>query len=168
MKYIFLDVDGPLNNLDTYESMVEQFPNVGIKRCYGLSQDVVFKQFGCLYLIDTWMLNNLYTIVQAFSDVSIIGISSWFRSGRDSCRGRTIFKELTGLTIDDTIDYTGGGDSRYRSIDRYVERYGIESYVIIDDIPNEHNHLVQIDRDGLTIEKAQDAIRKMNNIYEKS
>ena len=155
VRYVFLDVDGPLNNYDTNMCVHD-----GSRLPSETSYNVVYEVYnGIIYLICPHMLNHLYDVLRAYDDTKLIGISSWFRGGERNCEGVTRFEKLTGLTIDGVIDYTGGGESRFTCAQKYAEDRGVDKYVIIDDLCFDHPHLVKIERDGLTQEKAQEAIR---------
>lgn len=156
MRYVFLDIDGVLNN---YETSVVTHTN---RLPSYVSSDAIWEVVsGIIYLICPHMLNNLYDVLRAYDDTKLIGISSWFQGGEINCEGVTQFEKLTGLTIDGVIDYTGGGESRFTCSQKYAEDNGVDKYVIIDDLHYDHPHLVKIERDGLTQEKAQEAIRMM-------
>lgn len=156
MRYVFLDVDGPLNNYETSE-----VAHTNQVSSYVSSEAIWEVVDGIIYLICPWMLNNLYDVLRAYDDVKLIGISSWFRGGDVDCVGSTVFTEITGLKLDGVIDYTGGGEYRFTCAEEYAKVSGVEKYVIIDDLRYDHNHLVKIHREGLSVEKAKEAIRML-------
>lgn len=156
MKLVFLDVDGPLNNWETNQSILDKSDYTHT------SSDAVYDVYGgIIYIICPWMLNNLYDVLRAHRDVKLIGISSWFRGGDKNCIGVQKFQELTGLVIDDVINDTGGGPTRFICAQKYAESCGVDKYVIIDDLKYEHPKLVKIHREGLSREKALEAIRML-------
>ncbi|QAY01121.1 hypothetical protein ASwh1_54 [Aeromonas phage Aswh_1] len=155
-RFVFLDVDGPLNN---YETSVMTHTN--IVDSY-VSPEAVWEVCGgIIYLICPWMLNNLYDVLRAYDDVKLIGISSWFNGGNVDCVGSHMFTRVTGLKLDGVIDYTGGGSYRFTCAEEYAVKHGVDKYVIIDDLQYDHEKLVKIHREGLSKEKADEAIRMM-------
>lgn len=156
MRYVFLDIDQVLNNHETSLVMHD------IEDVDYVSSDAIWEgRGGIIYLICPWMLNSLYDVLRAYNDVKLIGISSWFRGGSVNCEGVRAFERLTGLKIDDVIEYTGGGEYRFTCSEQYATIRCVDKYVIIDDLQFEHEKLVKIDREGLTPEKAFEAIRMM-------
>lgn len=79
------------------------------------------------------LLENLKKIINE-TNASIVGVSSWFTS-RHSLE---TVSDFLGIEIVDMTDYTGGGLHRGKSVEEYVDKYGIEGYCILDDSHEQH------------------------------
>lgn len=146
-KLMFLDIDSVLNTADTMRRVVA-----------GDDTIIVWKSNGLVEIADPVYIARIHDIVQR-TDCIVIGISSWFSSRRD----RAEISKVLDIPFVDVIDHTGGGMSRVRSVQRYLDSHDWESFVVIDDIPDfsptlQANHVQPIGS-GLTEELADLAVR---------
>lgn len=121
MKYIFLDIDGVLNDHDSFCDYDEN-----------RHQDIIiWHGYGVPEFVSRTMLNRLKEIVLA-TGAEVIGISSWFSSDMQNNDVQSISDALD-LRIIDKIDCTCGGFGRSESISRFLNKNKCEKFVIIDD-----------------------------------
>ena len=89
-----------------------------------------------LFFGGDWVYKPLLKAFQDFilpSSIMIVGVSSWF-SVRNEMENVQI---MTGLGLIDrflgTTDFTGGGLSRGNSVLRFVEKYKLKHWCVLDD-----------------------------------
>lgn len=168
-KIIFLDIDGVLNSRKSMEFCKE--PDPGKKSIQ-------------MYMPHPIHLDNLQNII--WSTGAKVVISSSWRIGCTSVRmWNTLFVALGYVDIDVigvTPSLNGSGDTRGDEIQAWLDKNKemsmisymsthckpVESFVILDDDSDmKHliDRLVQMDgMVGLTEEKANEAIRMLNNV----
>ncbi|QXV85119.1 hypothetical protein bas27_0049 [Escherichia phage TrudiGerster] len=112
---IFLDIDGVLNS--------------SISHHHAPDEEKIF--FG-----GDWVFKPLLQAFQNFlkpSGIMIVGVSSWF-TVRNEVENVEI---MTALGLVDrflgTTDFTGGGLSRGNSVLRFVEKYKLKHWCVLDD-----------------------------------
>lgn len=112
---IFLDIDGVLNS--------------SISHHHAPDEEKIF--FG-----GDWVFKPLLQAFQNFlkpSGIMIVGVSSWF-TVRNEVEN---VKIMTALGLVDrflgTTDFTGGGLSRGNSVLRFVEKYKLKHWCVLDD-----------------------------------
>ena len=164
-KYLFLDFDGVLNT-DRYANRL---------RKEGIDP---FDEFGAMFDPDT--ISNLRSIVEQ-TDCKIVLSSTWRNEGMMRMRALWENRNLPGklfsmtpILLSTTYNDARNGElftipernSKALEIQAWLQRNAKEpfEYVIIDDenifFYGQQEHLVQTDEyDGLTINKAQEAMR---------
>jgi len=123
-NFLFLDIDGVLNNAQTYEDVVQDnWSNILIRP----------EQQGDRVNIDV-----LQMFQQFCNEISaqVVIISSWCH-GPESLPA---IQRLLQIPIVGCIDNTGGGPGRGRSVDRYIKQHNVTNYVIIDDSGTRMHH----------------------------
>ena len=161
MKFIFLDVDGVLNTIDTVmQNMIESDRKVDKKTTLNLNS-----------------LENLYNIVME-TDAFIVITSEWRRSSRlmkELLEGLALFN-LTNRVIGKTERIVVRKESkgaitthvdRGLEIEDYLNKHDCDSFVILDDIKwdlekFEDNLILTDPRYGITNKDVEEAIRILN------
>jgi len=135
---IFLDIDGVLNSvqghqrIEDYEVLNGNYDENSIEDIIHCKNDLNGEI--CLgSWVERWLVNNLKILIQ-HTNAEVVGVSSWFTS-RHSLE---TVSDFLGIEIVDMTDYTGGGLERGRSVERYVDKYGIKDYCILDDSHEQH------------------------------
>ena len=153
MKYIFLDIDGVLNNSKTYDDRKTPV------------------------LLDERNMKNLQRIVQ-ITDAKIVLVSSYKDSWvKFTCSGQGIigrFLVMTfakyGLSIFDKTESTELFAGRGMGVKKYIKEHETENFIIIDDSASDYiseglaDNWIQPNKEtgGLTKELAQKAIEILN------
>ena len=149
MKYIFLDIDGVLNNSKTHDDRKAPI------------------------LLDNRNMKNLQRIIQ-ITDSKIVLVSSYkdswvkFTYSGQGIIGRflvTAFSEY-GLSVFDKTETTELFAGRGEGVKKYIENHETESFVIIDDSKSDYiekglaDNLIQPNKEsgGLTKPLAKKAI----------
>lgn len=146
---IFLDIDGVLNCYKSFQN-----------RLNGNHTNLIFwKGYGLTEFVDIEFVNRLNEIKRE-TNAKIVGISSWFSQRRPN--DISDISNAIGIEFHDKIDSTGGGLSRLGGITRYLEKYNIKDFIIIDDDPihqtkYKSRHIMPIGN-GLTEELKENAI----------
>lgn len=109
--YVFLDIDGVLNNIETLSS----------DRCMTLDAT-------------RWadiQLSAKFSLWCKQHDILVIGTSSWFvGSDREDILKVSRFLDIE---IVDIISHCGGGHGRGLSVLDFVEKHGLENWAVLDD-----------------------------------
>lgn len=120
MRYIFLDIDGVLNTIETHEKYLRNPEDASI----------VSKHLSGMWLpYEVAMVARLKNLLSMFPETCIIGISSWFNSRRDV---KDVGK-LLGVEITSKVSYTGGGLHRPLAIEEFLNKNWCDAFVILDD-----------------------------------
>lgn len=142
-KYLFLDIDGVLNCYSDSEQLfiseIEKRSNPNYK---------IYKSADFVSCNKLKLLQEIVTQTGCL----VIGISSWFNSRRDP---KDIGKFLD-ITIHGVTECTGGGISRTKSIQKFLNENEYQSFIVLDDQQEGHhifgeNHIMPI-KEGLTEE----------------
>lgn len=131
MKYIFLDIDGVLNGANNVWKFVDD---------PALESNYRFLDRG--NWVEVEILKRLQNLVNETGAV-IIGISSWFISGRKGSKGYIkefgleAIEEVLELPIFDISDCVGGSEERGRGLLNWLSRNNYDeskdSFVVLDD-----------------------------------
>ena len=120
MKFIFLDIDGVLNNNKSPKT----------------SKAVI--------TFDAFNMKNLRRLVD-LTDAKIVLISSYKDCWQKGCNGGSVIGKTIddaffnyGLTIYDKTETVGDFNCRGKGIKQYVEEHETESFVIIDDSESDY------------------------------
>ncbi len=155
MKFIFLDIDGVLNNSKTYDDRKTPV------------------------LLDRKNMRNVGRIVDS-TDAKIVLVSSYkdswskFTYSGQGVIGRYLVLKFSeyGLSIYDKTETAGSLDCRGKGVKKYIEEHETESFVIIDDSESDYikeglsDNWVQTNKEsgGLTKPLALQAIKILGDI----
>ena len=173
MKIIFLDIDGVLNNFQTFREIHFEEQLTGVRRV----------------AIDPDKVALLKEIVD-YTDAKIVLISDWRKYGKMK-KGKFVTKNENLSQILDILEFYNlfiydvtpkvRGCNREVEIRKWLENKDIEKYIIIDDeeydlqgftseeivktyfIKTDQNGDGIKDLSGLTKEHVEEAIKKLNN-----
>lgn len=153
IKFIFLDIDGVLNNLYTPSKLEQGHPDI-----------IEVNNNGCYDVYDASLRDNLRWIIEA-TGAKVVGISSWFTGRRD----KDVIGASLGIDIHDVSGYTGGGLWRVKGIEKYLEEHPCDKYVILDDqiegyntskVAPYHLHTVPFGLINVFVERAIDILNE--------
>lgn len=130
MKYIFLDIDGVLNSMNSDPKNLVYFT----------------KSKSLRDPIDVKLLNLFKSILT--DEHKIVLISSWCSKNEDHNSKVANFLGITKFYTG-TLGYTGGGRERGRAVVDFVHKNNITSYVMVDDsiehfVYDLEKHFIQI------------------------
>lgn len=123
MNLLFLDIDGVLNSAedhDVHEAWWDMFSTrLNDKYVYGkFSGDFMSKK----------KLEILSSIIEKY-DFKLVGTSSWFSTRYTPVH----FTQTTGLLMEETTSFTGGGQGRGESVDEHIRLNNPTKVIILDD-----------------------------------
>lgn len=155
MKLLFLDIDGVLNTNTTFRFCCVDKP-----------------------AIHTSHVVHLNTILRAVPDVRVVISSAWRKLIFNGCMTLHGFEHMLashglyalgmlhgctrqdGLTLSEEEAQTFPFRQREAQIQQYVRQNPCSAFVVLDDLDLDLPQLVKIDpREGLTVEKANEAIK---------
>ena len=167
MKVIFLDIDGVLNTsiYSQHYFAIAKLRGLSHEQAKVLAKKEIRDEFGILF--DPFAVNCLRWIIDR-TKAKIVISSTWRYSGLNQMQLMWEMRNLPGEVIDITPNYSEiAGTCRGDEIADYCKENSIDSYIILDDmpdmLPHQINNFVMLDPHyGITRKDVELCVKILN------